>query len=151
MNNIQDSKIPPSSTTIIAKGCSAAYNQHSPLQYIAALQDIVAEKLRPTVVLPDISTLTKNVTKQLPLSSTLIYPTNETALFYKLHHSLISHVQLCDNHYQFLMDKNKLYDFKNEKIFQQGNRSRSGDFLWYIPITSKNNSPIEASANTLQI
>ena len=41
------------------------------LRDIAALEDVVAEKFGPTVVLPDTSTLTANETGKLPLSSTI--------------------------------------------------------------------------------
>ena len=74
MENIQDSKIPPSTTTSTAKGNSDASNHYFTLRYIAELQDVVAEKFGPTVVLPNTSTLTENSTGQLPLSSSLRYP-----------------------------------------------------------------------------
>ena len=73
MDNIQTSKIPPSTTTIIDKGDNAASKNYLPLRYIAKLQDVVSDKFSPTVVLPDTYTLTENTTRQLPLSSSLSY------------------------------------------------------------------------------
>ena len=67
MNNIQDSKIPPSTTTSIAKVNSAASNHYFALRDIATLQDVEADKFGPRVVLPNTSTLTANSTGQLPL------------------------------------------------------------------------------------
>ena len=69
MTNIQDSKIPPSTTTTIAKGDSSASNQYSPLRDIEALHNVVSDKFSPTVVLPDKSTLIENANVQLPLLS----------------------------------------------------------------------------------
>ena len=89
MNNIQASKIPPSTTTIVSKGDSAASNHYFPLKYIEALQDVVSYKFYPTVVLPDTYTLTANTTIQLPLSSSLRYPAKKTEVFDNLQHSLI--------------------------------------------------------------
>ena len=67
MNNIQDSKIPPSTTTSTSNGNSAASNHYFALRDIAALQDVVADKFGPRVVLTNTSTLTANSTGQLPL------------------------------------------------------------------------------------
>ena len=89
MNNIQDSKIPPSTTTSTAKGNSVASNHYFALRDIVALQDVVADKFGPTVVLPNISTLTANSTRKLPLSSSLRYPENKKSVIDNLKHSII--------------------------------------------------------------
>ena len=60
MENIQASKISPSTTTIIAKDDSAEYNHYLSLRDIEALQYVIADKFCPTVVLPDTYTLTEN-------------------------------------------------------------------------------------------
>ena len=52
MNNIQASTIPPSSTTIIAKGDSTASNHYFPLWDMAALQDVVADLLSKHLLYP---------------------------------------------------------------------------------------------------
>ena len=62
MNNIQAYTIPPSSSTIITKSDSAASNNYFTLRDIASLQNVVADKFGPTVVLLDTSTLTANAT-----------------------------------------------------------------------------------------
>ena len=67
MNNIKASIITPSPTTIISKGDSATSNHYFPLWYIATLQDVVADKLGPSVFKPNTSTLTENATIKLPL------------------------------------------------------------------------------------
>ena len=74
MNNIQDYKIPPSTTTSKAKGNSAASNHYFAIRDIAELQDFVADKFVTTVVLSNTPTLTENSTRQLPLASSLRYP-----------------------------------------------------------------------------
>ena len=67
MKNIQASKIPPSTTTIIDKGDSDSSDHYFSLRYIETLQDIVADKFDWTVIFPDTYTLTENTTGQLPL------------------------------------------------------------------------------------
>ena len=58
MNNIQAYKIPPSTTTIIAKFYSAVSKHCFALIDIVELKDVVAYKFIPTVILPNKSTLT---------------------------------------------------------------------------------------------
>ena len=89
MNNIQDYKIPPSTTTSKAKGNSAASNHYFSFRDITALQYVVADKSSPTFFLPNTSTLTANSTGQLPLSSSLRYPEKKTLVIENLQHSLI--------------------------------------------------------------
>ena len=74
MNNIQTSKILPSTTKSMDKGGSASSNHHSPLRDFESLQDVVAENFGRTVVPAYTSTLTSNATGQFPLSSSLRYP-----------------------------------------------------------------------------
>ena len=74
MNNIENSKIPSSTTTSTAKSNSAASNHYFSFRDITALQYVVADKSSPTFFLPNTSTLTANSTGQLPLSSSLRYP-----------------------------------------------------------------------------
>ena len=62
MNNIQASKIQRYTTTIISIGYSDEYNHYLPLRDIEALELFLSYKFGPTVVLPDTSTLTENVT-----------------------------------------------------------------------------------------
>ena len=90
MNNIQASKIPPSTTTIVAKCDSSESNHYFPLRDIESLQDFVAEHFGPIVVLPNTYKLTENSPGKLTLSSSFIYPSNKTAVFGNLQHSLIS-------------------------------------------------------------
>ena len=115
MKNIQYSKIPPSTTKIIAKGNSSESNHYIPVRDIEALKYVVADKFGLTFVLSDISTLTKNATRQLPLSSTLRSTSKKTAVFENLQHSMISLDQLYDDNFQVIPDKNNICDFKNEK------------------------------------
>ena len=65
MKNIQASKIPPSTTTIIDKGDSDSSDHYFSLRYIESLKDVVADKFVPTFVLPNTSTLTANTTIKL--------------------------------------------------------------------------------------
>ena len=53
---------------------------------------------------------------------------------------MISLGQLCNESLQFMLHKNKLNAFKNEKLILQGNRNHSGNVLWYIIITRQNKS-----------
>ena len=140
MNNIQASKTPSSTTKIIGKYDSVTSNQYYPLRDSGALQYVVADNSPLTVVLPDTYTLTANTTIQLPLSSSLRYPAKKTEVFDNLQHSLISLCKLCDDNCQVILDKKNRYAFKNEKLILQGNRSRSGDGLWDVPITRQNKS-----------
>ena len=96
MSNIQDYKIPPSTTTIIAKGDSAAPSHYCFLIDIDTLQNVVAGNFVPEVVLPDTSTLKANATGKSLLSSPLSYTSNKTAVFDNPQHSMISLGQLCD-------------------------------------------------------
>ena len=50
MKNIQTSKMPPSTTAIIAKGDSSVFNQYFPLRDIEALHNVVVDTFSPTVV-----------------------------------------------------------------------------------------------------
>ena len=68
MNNVQASKIPPSTATIIDKGDMDSYSYYFSLVYIEALQDVVAEIFGPAVDLPNTYTITSNATGQLSLS-----------------------------------------------------------------------------------
>ena len=102
---------------------------------MAALQDVVADFFVQTFDLPNTYTLTANTNGQLLLSSKIGSLSKKTAVFDNLQHSLISLGQLCDKNCQVMMDKNNLYDFKNEKSILQGNRSVSGEGLWGTPIT----------------
>ena len=143
-------KVTPT-TTIIAKGDSAVFNHYFPPKKIASLQDIVADKFGPTIVLPNISTLAKHSTAKLPFTLSISYPAKKISELDNKQHSLISLGQLCEDNCQSMLDKNNLYDFNNEKLFFQGNRSHSGIILWSIHITSHNKStalksPAEAAA-----
>ena len=80
MKNIQDSKITPSTNTSTSKGNSSASHHYFALRDIAELQDVVADKFGPTVVLPNTYTLTENSTGQLSLSSSLRYPEKKTSV-----------------------------------------------------------------------
>ena len=140
MKNIQYSKIPPSTTKIIAKGNSSESNHYIPVRDIEALKYVVADKFGLTFVLSDISTLTKNATRQLPLSSSLSYIEKKESVLDNLKNSMILLGKLCDENFQVVLDKINLYAFKNEKIIPQVNISRSGKVLWEIPITMQNKS-----------
>ena len=50
MDNIQTSKIPPSTTAIIAKGDSSVFNQYFPLRDIETLHNVVVDTFSPTIV-----------------------------------------------------------------------------------------------------
>ena len=89
MNNFKASKTPPSTTTIIPKGDIAASNHYFALRDIEQLQDVVADKFGPTFVLLDTYTFTENSTRLLPLSSSLSYLANKTAVFDNLQQSII--------------------------------------------------------------
>ena len=67
MKNIQDYKIPPSTTISTDKGNSAESKHYFALREISSLQDVVADKFVPTVVLTSTFTLTENSTIKLPL------------------------------------------------------------------------------------
>ena len=60
-------------------------------------------------------------------------------MFDNLQNSLIPLGQLSDENFQVVLNKMKLYAFKNEKKLQ-GNISGSGNGLWGIPITRQNKS-----------
>ena len=60
-------KVPPTITSI-DKGDSAVSNHYYFFKDIAALQEIVADKFGPTVVLTNTSTLTKKSTETITIS-----------------------------------------------------------------------------------
>ena len=50
--------------------------------------------------------------------------------------SLISISQLCDNYCNVLLNKKKLYAFKQSELILEGNRNNSGG-LWDIPVQKR--------------
>ena len=83
------SAIPPT-TTIIAKGDSAASNHYFALRDSDVLGDVHFDGPPTSVLLPDSSSLHSVANGQLPLSSSLTPKSKKTTIFHNLQSSLIS-------------------------------------------------------------
>ena len=113
------SAIPPT-TTIIAKGDSAASNHYFALRDADVLYNVHFDGPPTSVLLPDSSSLDSVVNGHLPLSSSLTPTSKKTPVFPNLQSSLISSGQLCDDDCTVILDKRKLQAIKTMKFFQRG-------------------------------
>ena len=143
------SVIPPSSP-IIAKGDSAASNHYFTLRDATVLNSVRTEPIGTSVILPDQSSLTSVASAHLPLSTEFTPAATHTEIFDNLQSSLISLGQLCDDNCTVVLNKEKLFAIKNDRVVLRGERSKSGDGLWDIPISQEISnalpSPISSTA-----
>ena len=137
------SVIPPSSS-VIAKGDSAASNHYFALRDASVLDAVHPDPIGTSVILPDKSSLTSVASGHLPLPTEFTPASTRTEIFDNLQSSLVSLGQLCDDNCTVVLTKGTLCAIKNDKIVLTGHRSTSGDGLWDIPIP-QHSSPVAPS------
>ena len=92
------------------------------------------KKPGPSFLLPNAEAIKSTSQGQLPLFTKISYSAKTATILPQLKiASLILIGQLCDNDCDVLLNKDKLYAFKQRKIILQGNRKIS-DGLWDIVV-----------------
>ena len=113
---------PTSSTTIIAKGDSAASNHYLKPKDAHILLD-KHKATGPPVSLPNSDLISSNEAGWLPIPKLSKEATHASVLPQLKTSSLISLGQLCDDDCTVLLHKKKLFAVKDNELLLQGNRN----------------------------
>ena len=126
---------PPQHTTIIAKSDSGVSNNYWRTEDVLVPSNLKDTLDRPTVQLPNNATTNATKTRSIPLSGNISTHAKYAHVLDGLHSPLrIYLVELCDNDYIAILDKNDINILKNKTLILKWHRNKT-DSLWYIPIS----------------
>ena len=136
--------LPPTNDCITCKGDSGASNHYFVLQECACLENKIPSKSTSSVTLPTLDTIKPILDGDLPLQG-LSKQAKCTEIFKRLHHSLISLGQLCNDNCVVVLTKNKLTAAESANvqltnIVLQGKRNNTNK-LWDILLPQNQPSP----------